>query len=335
MRHTARLFAIALAFAVPSGLFAQAVFFKNGNREERWPLNDPFAPKTTKPSATSANWKTREITLASGGVERSLKFDKILRIEWNGEPAPLSAARDQVARGEPETALGTIEPVLHLFEPVRKVPGSFWLKAAEVKLDALSGLSNTSALSSFITTLEQEDDGSVPGLPGKIKLAKLSVRVRAGENAVVVVEADKLIEETKEPEILARLCIIKADAQLALRKYEEALNTYLYSTVFYGSEKSFLPVAYLGAAKALRGLDTPLNHEQQRNDLASAAYLRDIIRDFPVSKEAVEAKSLLPREERIAEEKRAMAVTEVKADSTPDSAKEADKKADAPANSDE
>lgn len=315
MRHSARLLAIALAFAAPAGLFAQAVYFKNGAREERWQLNNPFAPKNAKTDPEAAYWRSREITRSSGGVERTLKFDKITRIDWP-EPTPLVEARDQVARGESEAALATIEPMLRLLEPVRKTPGSPWLKAAEVKLDALSGLTNESALKSFIITLEQEDDGSIPGLAGKIKLAKLMVRVRAGENQIVILEADKIIEDTKEPEILARLNIIKADALLALGKYEDALNTYLYTTVFYGSEKSFLPIAYLGAAKALRGLDTPMNHEQQRNDLASADYLRQIIREFPVSKEAAEAKTLLPRDERMAAEKAMQNASEVKAEST-------------------
>lgn len=314
MRTPLRLLALAALFAIPSGVFAQTVVFKISGKEEKWPLNDPFASPGTKPDPTRAVWKGSEIVYNKGdGVEFTRKVSTIERLEWPQEPPQLAAARDQVQRGEFTAALNLVEPILRLFEPVRKKPGSLWLKAAEVKLDALSGLSNVSVLSAFIAVLEENDDGSVPGLASKIKLAKLTRRVREGDHTSVLIEADRLLGELDEPDTQARLTLIKADALLATRKYEAALNAYLRIPVFYGAEKAFLPGAYLGAAKALRGLDTPATRDQ-RLDLASAFYLREVIREFPVSKEAEEAKSLLPREERDAEEKRAAAQTEVKAD---------------------
>lgn len=312
MRNTVRLFALAALVSLPAGLFAQSVFFTIGSREEKWDINDPFAPPGAKTDTAKAYWKDKELIRSDGrGAETGRKVTAITRIVWPNEPAPLAKAREQVERGNPEDAIRLIEPVLRLFEPVRKVPGSLWLKAAEVKLDALSQLSNDAVLGAFITVLEEADDGSVPGLAGKIKLAKLDRRVRAGDNAAVIAEADKLLAELEEPDMQARLLIIKADALLALRKYEDALNTYLRVPVFFGAEKGFIPPAYLGAAKALRSLDTPFTHAQ-RLDLAALFYLKEIIRDYPLSKEASAARALLPRDERVAEDNRGLAGTEKK-----------------------
>jgi hypothetical protein len=304
MRHPVRLFALAALLAIPSSLLAQSIYFKVGSKEEKWDVNDPFS--TAKSDITKAYWKDKSLTLDDGhGSETSRKVTAITRIVWPNEPVPLAKAREHVSRGEPTPALQLIEPVLRLFDPVRKVPGSLWLKAAEVKLDALSQLSNDAVLAAFITVLEEADDGSVPGLAGKIKLSKLDRRVRAGDNAAVLEEADKLLAELSEPDMQARLTITKGDALLATRKYEDALNTYLRVPVFLGAEKKFVPSAYLGAAKSLRALDTPFTHAQ-RLDLTAIAYLKEIIRDYPLSKEAGIARGLLPREERAAEDNRAL-----------------------------
>ena len=79
------------------------------------------------------------------------------------------------------------------------------------------------------------------------------------------------------------------------------MNTYLRVPVFYGSQQEHLPKALLGAAKAFRGMDSPANRSQ-RLDEVSNRYLRELIATFPVSKEAEEAKKLLPKEDRQAAE---------------------------------
>ena len=320
MRRNVRSFALAALLLAPAGLFAQAVYFKNGTREERWALNDPFAPADTRTDAGKAFWKSNELSMAQGGVTRTRKDTEIVRIDWP-EPALLLKAKESVERGDAAAALREIEPLLFKLDKLRKTPGSPWLKSAEVKLDALSQLSNAAVLTAFIGVLEENDDGSVPGLAAKLKLARLSVKAREGDNTGVLTEADKLLGELEEPDTRARLYTFKSDALFALRRYEEALNAYLQIPVFYGSEKAFVPGAYLGAAKALRAMDSPTTHEQ-RLDLAAVGYLKDIIRDYPVSKEAQEAKKLLPREERVAEEKKLLVETPAKTDGAKDAAAE-------------
>ncbi len=301
--HTA-LLALIGTLAFTGSALAQSAYFKVRDREEKIELNDPFDANAVKsPDKAKAVWHDRGITYTTGErVEVTRRMSEVVRFQWKDEPTLLVEARASIAAGQFAKALSSIEIVLRKFDPVKKVPGNLWLKAAELKLDALSGLSSESQLSSFISLLEQNDDGSVPGLAAKIKLAKVTQLVRAGDFAGVITESDKLMLEFPDPEAQARLHLFKADAQYGLRRYEDALKTYLRVPVFYGAEKAFIPQAFLGAAKSFRSLDGPATRGQQLQ-VAASFYLRQVIREYPLSKEATEARELLTPEERAAEEK--------------------------------
>jgi hypothetical protein len=79
------------------------------------------------------------------------------------------------------------------------------------------------------------------------------------------------------------------------------MNTYLRVPVFYGSQQEHLPKALLGAAKAFRGMDSPATRSLKLEEVSNR-YLTELIATFPVSKEAEEAKKLLPKEDRVAAE---------------------------------
>ena len=221
-------------------------------------------------------------------------------IEW---PViqPMVEAKNLILRGESSKALETIEPVLKTFSSVKTVRGSPWIKAAAIKLDALDRLDNDAALSTFLDTLDKVDDGSSPELTNKIKLAKLLLQARKGDHAGVITATTTLIPQMDDPDVLARLHLLKGTSLLALKKYEDAMNTYLRVPVFYGSQQEHLPKALLGAAKAFRGMDSPATRSLKLEEVSNR-YLTELIATFPVSKEAEEAKKLLPKEDRVAAE---------------------------------
>jgi hypothetical protein len=156
-------------------------------------------------------------------------------------------------------------------------------------------------MSTFLETLDKVDDGSSPELTNKIKLAKLLLQARKGDHAGVIAAATALIPQMDDPDVLARLHLLKGESLLALKKYEDAMNTYLRVPVFYGSQQEHLPKALLGAAKAFRGMDSPATRSQKLEEVSNR-YLSELIATFPVSKEAEEAKKLLPKEDRAAAE---------------------------------
>jgi hypothetical protein len=307
---TMRTYTLTLALLfMATSLPAQFVTFKNG---DRWEVNNPFKldekarpPRPIiDPSKASFDntFEKLERKTINGGIEMSTtkKISEAILIEW---PIiqPMVDAKNLILRGESSKALETIEPVLKTFSNAKTVRGSPWIKAAAVKLDALDRLDNEAAMSTFLETLDKVDDGSSPELTNKIKLAKLLLQARKGDHAGVIAAATALIPQMDDPDVLARLHLLKGESLLALKKYEDAMNTYLRVPVFYGSQQEHLPKALLGAAKAFRGMDSPATRSQKLEEVSNR-YLSELIATFPVSKEAEEAKKLLPKEDRAAAE---------------------------------
>jgi hypothetical protein len=123
-------------------------------------------------------------------------------------------------------------------------------------------------------------------------------RARKGDHEAVVQESTELLTKVDTAELQARLHLVKGNSLFASKKYEAAMTTYLRVPVFFGSETEIVPKAMLGAARSFRGMDSPALRDQKLEAVANR-YLYDIIVSYPVSKEAEEAKKMLPKEERL------------------------------------
>ena len=301
MRRPLLLTALALLAAATSP--AQTFVFKG----ERWEINDPFKLDKSVPPKPVVDAKKGIINVVKGTVDRTSnqggfevvltrKLSEVTEIVWP-MPSRLQEAQNNVNRGEPAKALDNAEAVLKFFEPLKNVPGSWWIKASLVKLDALDRLENDAATNSFLTAFEKEEAAQQPEVATQIQLARLMLRARKGEHDAVVREATELLAKVDSSELQARLHLTKGNSLLAAKKYEAAMTTYLRVPVFFGSETEMIPKALLGAARAFRGMDSPALREQKLEAISNR-YLYDIIVSYPVSKEAEEAKKLLPPEER-------------------------------------
>ncbi|MDR1497818.1 MAG: hypothetical protein LBS59_05325 [Puniceicoccales bacterium] len=267
---------------------------------ENCPINDPFAKTPLDPrkwTIVNTDLVKRSIQRGSIVTERR-KLADVLKIMWPNPPPQIQEANVAVQRGDASKALTTIEPVLVFFAKMKKnVPGSHWLAAASIKLDALVLLKNDVVLSSFIRELEGVNAALVPGLADRIKLAKLDQLLRRGDISQVLADTKTLINETIAPETLAQLHIIRGDALLHERRHEEALRAFLSVTIFYGNNPKYIPTAYIGAVKAFRALNTPSNKHLQLENVANS-YLNEIIARYPHSKEAQIARGMLPKDDR-------------------------------------
>ncbi len=299
MRHALTLCLLITAAFAP----AQVLVFRNN---ERWEVNNPLAldakgkpvPNDPRKAKFNAAFDRLERNTRTGGVEiaATKRLEEAVAIEWPAV-AQLKEAREEIQRGKATRALELTESVLRIFDKAKKTPGSPWVAAAIVKLDAIDRLDNDAALASFLTTLEAVDDGSNLELKQKIQLAKLLQKARRGDHAGVIADADALLTSLDNADTLARLHILKGASLHALKRYEEAMNTYLRVPVFYGSQQEHMPKALLGASKAFRGMDSPALKSQKLGEVANR-YLRELVAGFPLSVEAEEAKSLLPKEDR-------------------------------------
>lgn len=307
---------ILAALATPLVTEAQTFYFKNN---ERWEVNDPFKLDKSLPPKPLIDPKKATINIPKGTIEktsRSGEVDIILTkkigevegIVW-AQPEKINQAQLYVSRGEPSLALDEIEPIIKFFEPLKKVPGAWWLKASMIKLDALDRLENDAAISSFLENLEKADDGTLPELSTKIKVARLVQSYQKNEYEKVITDSTDLIKNVDDIEILARLHILKGNSLLVTKKYENAMNTFLRVPVFYGSQVGQVPKALLGAAQSFRGMDGPNTKEQKLVEISNR-YLRNLITTYPLSKEAELAKKLLPKEERLTVEAEAGKITD-------------------------
>jgi hypothetical protein len=294
----------ALALLAAASSPAQTFVFNKG---ERWEINDPFKLDNSIPPKPVVDAKKGTINVVKGTVDRTSnqggievtltrKLSEVTEVIWPA-PARLKEAQANVNRGEPAKALDNVEAVLKFFEPLKNVPGSWWVKASIVKLDALDRLGNDAATAAFLANFEKEEAAKLPEVATQIQLARLMERARKGDHDAVVKEATELLAKVDTAELQARLHIVKANSLLASKKYEAAMSTYLRVPVFFGSETEFIPKALLGAARSFRGMDSPALRDQKL-EAVSNRYLYDIIVSFPVSKEAEEAKKMLPKEER-------------------------------------
>ena len=234
----------------------------------------------------------------SGGIEVTLtrKLSEVTEVIWP-LPSRLKEAQANVSRGEPAKALDNVEAVLKFFEPIKNVPGSWWARASIVKLDALDRLENDAATEAFLVGFEKEEAAKAPEVATQIQLARLMLRARKGAHDEVIKESTELLAKVDTAELQARLHIVKGNSLYAAKKYEAAMATYLRVPVFFGSETELVPKALLGAARSFRGMDSPAVRDQKL-EAVSNRYLYDIIVSYPVSKEAEEAKKMLPKEER-------------------------------------
>lgn len=301
MRLSFLLPALALLAAASSS--AQTFVFKG----ERWEINDPFKMDNSIPPKPVVDPKKGTINVIkgtidrvsnSGGIEVTLtrKLWEVTEVIWP-LPSRLKEAQANVSRGEPAKALDNVEAVLKFFEPIKNVPGSWWARASIVKLDALDRLENDAATEAFLTAFEKEEAAKLPEVATQIQLARLMQRARKGDHADVVKESTELLAKVDSAELQARLHIVKGNSLFATKKYEAAMATYLRVPVFFGSETELVPKALLGAARSFRGMDSPALRDQKL-EAVSNRYLYDIIVSYPVSKEAEEAKKMLPKEER-------------------------------------
>ncbi len=307
MRHlyprTLLVCALGALAILPGVLSAQIIYFGS----EKWYLNDPFSPADSKQDPKKAIARGTQITLTKQvGTAKATVTKNITEatlVDWGAPPKNIKLAEQEVLRGNGARALEYIEPILRFFSPIKKTPGSLWLPSASIKLDALILLKNDAILDDFIMELEPFNDGSIPGLNNKVALVRIEQDIRRGHAEAALANIDKMINETAQLDMVANLHLLKGNALLDLARYEEAMSTFLRVPVFYGSQSKYMPAALLGAAKSFRGMNTPANRNLQLDDVTNG-YLSEIITAYPYSKEATEARKMLPKELREALDKK-------------------------------
>ena len=279
---------------------------------QTWEVNYPeklLPPGAKKPKArlTAANLKDspRGVMVVKENIDlqTGMRFvdevplKNVIGIIWENE-TQLKDARNELVQGNPASALATAERFLAFFKDLKAVPGSLWLDAAVIKLDALDLQENDTIMDSFIRELQDAPGWEkIEGLPERIKLVRLRQQLRKGDFQRVLRDAGEMMKTTDDQATLAQLTMLKGQAEFSLGKYEDALYTYLRIPVFYGNQTEYVPASKLGVARCFLKLDGPDRKAQNLPALAES-YIMEVVTEYSMTPEAKEALALLPKDKQ-------------------------------------
>lgn len=220
--------------------------------------------------------------------EGQLGYDvsTIARIDFP-EPPQIQAAIDLLSAGEIDQGIAQLDPVLDYYAPFRDVPGSWWSKAAVLKINALINAGRENEVAGLEAQL-----ASCVGDPEAMSAARVqqaAAMARAGRYEEALQSLDQVLKESQNKDTLAQAWLYEGDSLLALRRWEPAILAYCHIPVFYSNEKLLVPQAQLGGARAMIGLQ---DRSSAKDELA------DLVKNFPSSPQATAAKTELENLEK-------------------------------------
>lgn len=195
------------------------------------------------------------------------------------EPPQLKTAADLLAQSQPEKALVEINPIIAFYDPLKDVPGSWWSSAALIKVSALVALKRDAESEALASQILKTSTDPEAVRAAQLRIAAGLVRKQDFDKAGDIVDA--VIKESTRPEVLAEAWADKGQVLLAKKETTPALIAFLHVPVFYPDQKTFMPPALLGSARAYRDIEDVARAERSYNDLMT---------EFPSSPEAAVAK---------------------------------------------
>ena len=218
------------------------------------------------------------------------------------KPAVLDLAPTLIAQGKAEQALEQLQPVLRYYEGFRDAPGSWWIDAVPLHIQALLALRRDAEASE-----EAAKFSRMASDPENQKLSRIFTGValtRKGSHQASLSFYDEGSRNTRRLDMLGLIAVNKGDTLVALgdelkkkgevekamTRYEEALLSYLRIPALYPSQTMYMPQALLGSARAYLGIE----------DFGRARdALRQLREGFPSTAEAKEVDALTQTIEKL------------------------------------
>lgn len=169
------------------------------------------------------------------------------------EPPVLRAGPEMITQGKAAEALTQLEPVLRYYEGFRDAPGSWWVSAALLKVQALTALGREAEGEPLATQVARSATDPEAVRAAQVQLALGAVRKGQHEAAQAVFE--KALQESREGRTLAAAAVGRAQCLLAKKEWDDAVLSFLQVPVFYPTERVLLPAALLGVAQAEEGME--------------------------------------------------------------------------------
>ncbi len=190
-----------------------------------------------------------EVDEGAGVVERTHRLAEVVRLHWP-EPQALGEARSRLEQGDREGCLATLEPLLAHFAPFARVPGSWWVAGARLRLRALDPETEPGELARAARELVARTDD--PEAVGEARLALTELEIRAGRSRLAQTMLDSVLAEPVPAPVRARAWLLRGAIAFEERRFEEAIEAYLRIPVFHSAYAELVPAALLAAENAFR-----------------------------------------------------------------------------------
>jgi len=242
-------------------------------------LKDGQVIERTKVRAGDSGGVSVDRALAPG-VDVTISYDpkNVAQIEFSENPV-LRRAMSLIAKGKAAEALDLINPVLLERAKLEGVKGNNLAQVAVIKAKALAGLKREQEAQEILNQLTHNADD--PEVLRNALVQVMAVWAKNGNYSKAIETYDKVIGESDNPDTVARAWCSKGDALFALEQYDSALLAYLRVPTLYSDQKTLMPQALLGSARAYLGME-----DKKR----AAQILRKIVHDYPTTVEALKAK---------------------------------------------
>lgn len=199
---------------------------------------------------------------------------QIAKLEFP-EPPPLRTAPDLIAQGKAADVLPQLDAVLKYYEGFRDAPGSWWPQTALLKVQALASLGRNAEAEPLA-----EQIGRMATDPEVTRAASVQIAAglsRKGNHTRALEMAEAALKDSKDPATRAPAFVIKGEALLVKKEWDDAILALLQVPVFYPTEKVLMPQVLLGRSRAHFGMD---------DFPAAKAALAELQKNFPSSAEA-------------------------------------------------
>ena len=229
---------------------------------------------------TGAEVEWSEVTLSGSNLQAKVKkpdgtesvavipASKVVRVDWP-HPAELSEALSLILREKYDAALTKAAGVRTIHGNWKDKPGSWYVPASLLVAECYIRQKNAAEAEKIVTELK-----TMTLLSSQQKGLLMVDALRDLEKNATTPALEKAQRAAQnlddDSALLARLHLLIGDIRIKQEQFADALDSYLQVPVFFGAQGQLMPVAELGAARALFGM--------QRLADASRAYTNLIIR---------------------------------------------------------
>lgn len=229
-----------------------------------------------------------EVDDGAGLVERTHRLEDVVRLHWP-EPEALGEARRCLEQGDRHGGLSVLKPLLEQFRPFARLPGSWWVAAARLRLQALDPEAEPAELARAARELAAFTDD--PEAVGEARLALTELEIRAGRSRLAQTMLDSVLAGSVPAPVRARAWLLRGDIAFAERRFEEAIEAYLRIPVFHSAYAELVPAALLAAENAFRAYGDEAQADRLAAERrryapalpASGAAAPDLVSAFPAS----------------------------------------------------